>query len=148
MQQLTPEAQQDFSLLMDALMPFAEEMLKKHGEFFPFGATVDAAGEVRAEALYDGDETPASEDVIAGLTEAFRGNANNGSIRATGICYDGRIVQDGKKIDSVIVSLEHMSGVASKAYIPYSKGFLGRYRFGEMSITLDDPKIFVAGQSR
>lgn len=142
--QLTPEAEEDFSGLLDALMPFAEEMLKKHGEFFPFGASISTAGEVSGHATHDGAESPSSEDVIGGLMEAFRGNARGGTIRAAGICYDGRIVQDGKKVDAVIVMLEHISGCASKACIPYSKGMLGRYRFGEMSVAFDEPKIFVS----
>jgi hypothetical protein len=32
--QPTPEARADYNALLEALMPFAEQMLKKHGEFF------------------------------------------------------------------------------------------------------------------
>ena len=140
--QLTSEAQEDYSALLDALMPFAEQMLKKHGEFFPFGASISKAGEVSGQSTYDGNEMPPSEEVIASLAQGFQGEALEGKIRATGICYDGRIVQDGKKVDAVIVSLEHVSGNASKTCVPYSKGMLGRVRFGEMIVTLDEPKIF------
>jgi len=142
-QQPTPEAQNDFSALLDALMPFAEQMLKKHGEFFPFGAAVSTSGEVSGHATYEGNEMPSSEDVIADLVKAFQGNAAAGAIRASGICYDGRIVQDGKKVDAVIISLEHFSGCASKVCVPYSKGMFGKYRFGEMIVTLEEPKIFL-----
>src|SRR5438128_1871245 len=54
--QPTPEAKQDYNALLGALMPFAEQMLKKHGEFFPFGAAVSTTGEVGAHATYDGNE--------------------------------------------------------------------------------------------
>jgi hypothetical protein len=90
--------------------------------FFPFGAAVRTAGEVTAHATYDGNETPPSEEVIASLVQAFQGEARAGKIRATGICYDGRIMQDGKKADAVILSLEHVSGNASKTCVPYTKG--------------------------
>ena len=43
--QPTPEAKEDYNALLNWLMPFAEDMLKKHGEFFPFGAAVNAAGD-------------------------------------------------------------------------------------------------------
>ena len=112
--QPTPEAREDYNALLELLMPFAEQMLKKNGEFFPFGAAVSTEGEVRACATYDGNETPASEEVIAMLAQGFQGEAGDGKIRATGICYDGRIVQDGKKVDAVIISLEHVSGSATK----------------------------------
>ena len=143
--QPTPEAKQDYNALLDALMPFAEQMLKKHGEFFPFGAAVSTTGEVGAYATYDGNETSASEEVIASLVQGFQGEARDGKIRATGICYDGRIVQDSKKVDAVIISLEHVSGNASKTCVPYTKGLFGGYRFGQLIASLDDPKIFVAG---
>jgi hypothetical protein len=86
---------------------------------------------------------PASEDVIASLIQAFQREARDGKIRAAGICYDGRIVQDGKKVDAVIVGLEHVRGNASKTCVPYTKGKLGRVRFGEMIVTLDESRIFV-----
>ena len=144
--QPTPEAKEDYNSLLGALMPFAEEMLKKHGEFYPFGAQVSPAGEVSAHAADTGEEMPESEAVIALLVKAFQEAARSGTTRATGICYDGRIVQDGKKVDAVIVSLEHMSGNASKACVPYSKGFLGKYKFGEMIVSLEESKIFTTGK--
>ena len=140
--QPSPEAREDYNALLEALMPFAENMLKKHGEFFPFGAAVSTAGEVSAHATHDLNETPPSEEVIASLVQAFQSEARAGKIRATGICYDGRIVQNGKKVDAVIISLEHVSGSASKTCVPYTKGMFGKYRFGEMIAVFEEPKIF------
>jgi hypothetical protein len=140
--QPTPEAKEDYNALLNALMPFAEEMLKKHGEFFPFGAAVNAAGEVAAHAADTGEEMPASEAVIAMLTKGFQDEVRAEKLRSTGICYDGRIVQDSKKVDAVIMSLEHVSGNASKACVPYSKGIFGKYRFAEMIVSLEEQKIF------
>ena len=141
--QPTREAREDYNALLEFLMPFAEQMLKKNGEFFPFGAVVSTEGEVIARATYDGNESPASEDVIALLLKGFQGEAREGKIRATGICYDGRIVQDGKKVDAVIINLEHASGGATKTCVPYTKSMFGKYRFGELIASLDDPKVFV-----
>jgi len=141
--QPTPEAREDYNALLEFLMPFAEQMLKKNGEFFPFGAAVSTEGEVQACATYDANESPASEEVIALLLQGFQGDAREGKIRATGICYDGRIVQDGKKVDAVIISLEHASGGATKTCIPYTKSMFGKYRFGELIAGVDDPKVFV-----
>ena len=124
-------------------MPFAEEMLKKNGEFFPFGATVTTQGEVQAAGTYDGNETPAPEVVISTLVQAFQANARDGKVRATGICYDGRVIQNNNKVDAVIISLEHSSGSATKTCVPYTKGMFGKYKFGELIASLDDPKVFV-----
>jgi hypothetical protein len=143
--QPTPEAREDYKALLELLMPFAEQMLKKNGEFFPFGAAVSTQGEVEACAAYDGKETPPSEQVIALLTQGLQSRARGAEIRAAGICCDGRIVQDGKKVDAVIISLEHASGNATKTCVPYTKGLFGKYRFGEMIAGLEEPKIFVGG---
>jgi len=143
--QASLETREDYNALLDALMPFAEEMLKKHGEFFPFGAAVSTMGEVTAHATYDGNETLPSEEVIASLVQGFQTEARAGKIRATGICYDGCIVQGGKKVDAVIISLEHVSANASKTCVPYTKSMFGKYRFGDMIAALEEPKVFVTG---
>ena len=142
--QPSPEARQDYDALLNALMPFAEQMLKQHGEFFPFGAAVNTDGRVTAHATYDGNELPPSEEVIASLTKAFQGEAREGKIRATGICYDGRIVQGDKKVDAVMITMEHVSGHGTKACVPYTKGWFGKYNFGQMIAGLEKPKIFVS----
>src|SRR5437867_4090945 len=80
-----PMAHPDFDELLNFLIPFAQQMLSKHGEFFPFGAMVSATGEVTAEAAYDGDEQPPSERIIDLLTGAFRQKAAERQIRAAGI---------------------------------------------------------------
>ncbi|MGZ4973274.1 MAG: hypothetical protein ACXWDN_10975 [Limisphaerales bacterium] len=143
--QATPEAKQDYNALLQALMPFAEQMLKKNGEFFPFGAVVSTTGEVSAQAAFEGNDTPQSEDVIASLVQAFQTQARGGNIRATGICSDGRILHNGKETDAVIISLEHVSGNATKTCVPYSKGLFGGYSFGQIVGSMAEPKIFVAG---
>jgi hypothetical protein len=52
-------------------------------------------------------------------------------------------VQDGKKVDAVIIGLEHVSGCASKTCMPYSKSMFGKYRFGDLVASFDEPKVFV-----
>jgi hypothetical protein len=141
----SPEAREDYNALLELLMPFAEQMLKKHGEFFPFGASVSTTGEVTANATYDGNEAPSPDEVIALLVRGFQAEARDRKVRATGICYDGRIVQEGKKVDAVIISLEHASGNASKTCVPYTKSLFGKYRFGELIASLEEPRIFAAG---
>ena len=138
----SPEVRQDYDALLQFLMPFAQQMLNKHGEFFPFGAGVNTNGEVEAHATYDGNEMPASEEVIAMLVQGFQGKARDGSIRSCGICFDGRIVEDGEKVDAVIFYLEHVSGDASKVYTTYKKGLFGKHRFGEIIGGAGEAKVF------
>ncbi|MEA2711218.1 MAG: hypothetical protein QOF78_3819 [Phycisphaerales bacterium] len=43
-------ANPDLDELLNALIPFAQQMLAEHGEFFPFGASMDAKGESSVRA--------------------------------------------------------------------------------------------------
>jgi hypothetical protein len=142
MPNLPSQARADFDTLLETLMPFAEQMLNKHGEFYPFGAAVNAQGEVVSVSPEEETEMPASEEVIQSLTRRLDTEARAGNARATGICYNGRIVQEGKEIDAIICTLEHESGEASKTYVPYKKGLFGKYKLGDISASQAEPQIF------
>ncbi len=76
----TPKA--ECENLMNAALPFAEQMLQKHGEFFPYGAALKANGEIASVAGYDGREHPPSNDIIRLLKEGFVKGANSGEYKA------------------------------------------------------------------
>jgi hypothetical protein len=134
----------DLDELLNALVPFAQQMLSKHGEFYPFGASVDAKGEVRCVAGDVGDEKPESQDLIELLLNGFREEAKRGDIRAAAICYDVRIVPPGQKekTDAIALRLEHKDGESLEAYVPYRKGFLGKYRYDDLFAGKGDRTIF------
>jgi len=136
----------DLEQLLNALIPFAQEMLKKHGEFYPFGASVDAKGEVAAQAADPGEENPDSQVVIEMLLAGMREEAKRGEIRAAGICYDSRLVPPGKteKTDAIACRLEHQNGEAIQTFVPYRKGFLGRYKYDELLAGEGEQAIFTA----
>jgi hypothetical protein len=140
--QPTQEAQEDFKALLAQLMPSAERTLEKDEAFPPFAAAVSTAGKVSARPGSTGTESLQSEDVIADLLHALRAEANSGAIRASGICADGWIVQEGKKVRAVIVSLEHVCGFASKVCIPCLKNEDGEQHLGKVSVLLDNPRVF------
>ena len=127
-------ANADLEELLNALLPFAQEMLAKHGEFYPIGASMDKTGEISCAAADTGDEQPDSQDVIELLTKGFREEARQGNIRAAAICYDSRIVPPGKteKVDAIAIRSEHKDGDAIDAYIPYRKGKLGKYKYDDL----------------
>ena len=66
-------AQNDLDDLLNAVLPFAEELLGKNGEFYPFGAVVSNDGDARMTA---GDpalgDHPLSNDVLATLYAGAR----------------------------------------------------------------------------
>ncbi len=114
-------ANPDFDSLLNTLAPFAKQMLSKHGEFYPFGATMTPDGRITAQAGYDGNEQPESQVVIDLLTDGFRRQAAAGQIRAAGLCIDIRTIAPGQteKTDALCFKLEHQTGEALTACMPY-----------------------------
>ncbi|NOU26684.1 MAG: hypothetical protein HOO96_02165 [Polyangiaceae bacterium] len=107
--------------LMSAVMPHAEELLAKHGEFFPFGATLSPSNEVILAAAHTGQEQPPSLDVIRLLEEGFRQGAAQARYKATALVYDVRVVPPKKaeKQDAIAVRLDHRDRYAVVVYFPY-----------------------------
>jgi hypothetical protein len=130
---------------MNALLPFGQQMLQKHGEFFPYGGTMTTAGEITSEAAYDGTEQPPSQKLIEMMTQAFRQKAAAGQIRAAGICYDVRTIPPGQteKTDAICASLEHQSGQFVDVYLPYKKGWFGKIQFGQIFAAKRNAQFFI-----
>ena len=127
-------AHPDLDQLLNALLPFAQQMLAKHGEFYPFGSSMTTDGKIVAHGAYEGNENPPSQQLIDLLTHAFRQQAVVGQIRAAGICYDIRTIPPGQseKTDAICMSLEHQSGEAGDICLPYKKGWFGKISYGEI----------------
>lgn len=111
----------DAETLLGAVMPFAEQMLAKHGEFLPFGAVTKADGEITLVGGHDGGERPPSQDVIHLLADALRRGAAAGEYKATAIVYDVRLKPPGRDevTDSIAAELEHRDGYSVTVCFPY-----------------------------
>jgi len=138
-------AHPDLDELHNFLLPFAQEMLAKYGEFYPFGASMGVNGAISAEAAYDGSEHPPSQHMIDLITQGFYEKAMNGVIRAAGICYDVRTLPPGevKKSDAICISLEHRSGDAVDILVPYKKKWLRKVVYGELFREHRAPQFFM-----
>src|SRR4030042_4581679 len=96
-------AHPDFDKLFQILLPFAQHMINKHGEFYPFGATMDMKGEVAVASSYTDSEKPEWQECSDLLIGGFRSQAKEGKIRACGICYNVRTIPPGhtEKLDAI-----------------------------------------------
>lgn len=103
------------------VLPFAQNMLREHGEFYPFGSAMHADGRTVFVAGYDGHEHPKSVDLIALLEDAFREAAKRGEYKATALAYDVSISLPGTndKSDGITVSLNHKDGFSGIVTFPY-----------------------------
>ena len=108
-------------LMGQVLMPFAKKMLEEHQEFLPFGGSILADGTLTSVGSYTGEESPHSNQVIEFLLGAFRAQAKQKQIRASGIAFDVRVVPPGEseKTDAIAVRLDHAGGFSVIVFHPY-----------------------------
>ena len=137
-------AHEDLNKLLNALVPFAQEMLAKHGEFLPFGGYMDIGGGIAHVGGWTGDEQPRSQEVIGVMVKGLHQQAERQEIRAAAICLDVRTTPPGhsEKTDAISVRLEHANGEAVDVFLPYSKAPSGEYEYGELFATRGEQYIF------
>lgn len=138
------EPRQEIEQLLRYLLPVAEEQLNREGEFVPYAATMDTAGEVNAVQAADGDEPDVSELLLALHTE-LRQQAAEGAIRASGIAADVTLTDpdSGEVTDAVQLELDHAEADAIDVYVPYTSGAEG-IEFGELVATSGQAPVFAA----
>jgi hypothetical protein len=129
---------------LDMLLPFAQQQLEKHGEFFPFAASIDSSGALAMVAVDLGEEHPTSPDVIDSFYEALARSAASGEIRAAGICADVRITPPGPgdQTDAIRISIEHVEGDPVEVFMPYEKKRMRGLQFGDLFVQPGTPRIF------
>lgn len=125
------QAQQDLDALLELTLPFAQQQLAEHGEFFPFAAAVGVDGAPRLIAADPGvGERPASRDVLDQLV---------GGLRAAALVADVRVGES----DAARVELEHRDGQAICVLLPYKRRRLRRgVAYGELGAAPGQPRIW------
>jgi hypothetical protein len=141
---MDPTPRDEMDSLLDMLLPFAQQQLEKHSEFFPFAGSIDSSGALATVAVDLGEERPASTDVIDSLYEALARSAASGEIRAAGICADVRITPPGSgdQTDAIRTSIEHAEGDPVEVYMPYAKRRMRGFQFGDLFAQPGTPRIF------
>jgi len=115
------QAKADVEQLLGSLLPFAQEMLQQHHEFFPFGGHIAMDGTIEHHGAYDGTEHPPSQTLIDILRQAFQRLAHDRNLRACAIIYDIRTIPPGRteKQDAIAASVDHVSGYSAVIIYPY-----------------------------
>ena len=128
---MTPKEQCE--VLLDKLLPFAEDQMKKYREFYPFAAVILMDDSVELTGSYDGNEHPESKDVLADLIQIHKQLAAENKIKASGMVWNAGIASaDGKPTDAIIVSLEHKDGYSVIVGEPYKVGLFKKVTFGNL----------------
>ena len=131
---LSSETRLDLDALIDTLLPVAQNLLARYGEFHPFGAFMRSDGTIELVAGYDGTDQPSNENLIEILLGTLRTEARGGELRAGGICVRVRATPpDGSaRTHAARLNLEHVSGAAVEVYLPYRRTIFRRFRYGDL----------------
>ncbi len=135
----------DLEQLLNAMLPFAQQMLEEHGEFYPFGGQVGADGELALVAPSQAPDEPTSQDLIDTLVESLHERAHQGEIRASGICFDVRVdlPNQPERSDAICVQLEQEDGDPIAVFLPYSRGGNSSgLEYGELFAARGDSSVF------
>ena len=129
------EIEKDIQNIIDYSHEFAEKMLNKGKEYYPFGAKIGNNGELVAVGYKDNEsDFPESQKVINELTAEFERELNIGEIKAYGLTYDVR-VQRGHlkdKTNAILIDIYHRnSNEIPKYYFTYSWNENNELIFGE-----------------
>ena len=120
-------------ILLDKLLPFAEQQMKKYREFYPFAAVLLEDDSVELTASYDGNEHPEPKAVLEDLKQIHKKLAAEGKIKASGIVWNAGVNSaDGKPTDAIIVSLEHRDNYSVIVGEPYKIGLFKTVSFGNL----------------
>lgn len=117
---------------------FAQSMLERSGEFYPFGAHIDADGKMTAVGGHDGKEHPLPQDLYQFLASALTTGARNGEILVAALAANVNVPAEVSAPwpDAIRVHIE-ADGYARFLYIPYrlieKKGLFRKKTVAELS---------------
>ena len=133
------EAQADLDALLNATLPFAQQMLDQHGEFLPFAAAVSKDGGVTMVAgEVEGTDRPPSQEVLDTLLRGLR--ESQSEYRAVALVAD--VLADGN--DAVRVELEHAQGQAITVLLPYKrKKFRRSVEYGSLAAATGRQQVWI-----
>jgi hypothetical protein len=119
--------------VVNPMFEFALKMVVEQGEFYPFGAVLQADGQVRLMAGRMGSDRPKASQVIAMLDEGLRSQIERERPRAVGICLGVKITHPkvGQNVDALLARIEDADGEAVNVYLPYERNAAGGLRTGE-----------------
>ena len=117
---MQPQELKDIQALINMFFPFAEELLIKYGEFYPYAGATTVEGEFVSVGYHKENEFQESERVITNLKNTLQQGSTAYVVVA--IFYDVRTKdkETGETEDAIAVFVEHKDGQnAYEFFYPY-----------------------------
>ena len=130
---------EDANDLLNAGVSYAKRMLRKYGEFGPFGYRLNEEGDVVMERIAQQEMPPDPALLLSLLRQQLAEKATRGGMTAAAMASNVSMAKasDEGYTDAIMIEIEHRKGYAVKAFVPYKitggqlRGFFPRVvRFG------------------
>jgi hypothetical protein len=145
------QIREDANDVLNASVSYAKRMLRRYGEFGPFGFAMNQDGDVKMVAIAQQDMPPDVSMLLDLLQQQLAERARRGALRAAASASNvtmGKASSEGYA-DAIMVDIEHESGYCVKAFVPYRVtggqffGFLPRIvRFGAIRTQEGKARLF------
>src|SRR5271154_1160270 len=112
---------EDANDVLNASVAYAKRMLRRYGEFGPFGFAMDQDGKVKMEAIVQKDMPADAALLLDLLQQQLTERARRGALQATATASNvtmGKPSEEGYT-DAIMLDIEHQSGYCVKAFVPY-----------------------------
>jgi hypothetical protein len=142
---------EDANELLNAGVSYAKRMLRKYGEFGPFGYRLNQEGDVVMERIAQQTMPPDAALLLNLLRQQLAEKAQRGGLSAAAMASNVTMskASDEGYTDAIMIEIEHRSGYAVKAFVPYKitggqlRGFFPRVvRFGAIRMQNADAHLF------
>lgn len=145
------QVREDANEVLNATVTYAKRMLRKYGQFAPFAHRMRDDGEVALEVVAQHDMPPDPGMLLELLFQQLHERAAKGFITAAAFASNVSLAKPSKEgyTDAIMVDIEHRSGYAVQAFVPYRitggqlHGFFPRVvRFGVLKTQDSRPRLF------
>lgn len=150
--EIEEQVREDANEVLNAAVSYAKRMLRRYGEFGPFGYRMNREGEVALEAVAQHDMPPEPALLLDLLYGQLSERAKKGLLLAAATASNvtmGKPSKEGFE-DAVMVEIEHKNGYCIKAFVPYRitggqlHGIFPRVvRFGKLLVQDSQQRLFV-----
>jgi len=143
------DSRQKAEQLINALMPYAAQMLTDNGGFLPYGGVITPDDKIQLVQFAEGggEETNA-KDVFDQANATFRAGAEDGKWTTTALVADVTVTKPGEQQEqqAVSFSLDDNEGNSVEVFFPYSVKEGGEVDFGTAFAQQGAHQIFPGGQ--
>ena len=145
------QSRDDANELLNAAVNYAKRMLRKYGEFGPFGFSLNQQRELVNETVPRKDLPPDPAMLLQLLQDQLTERSSNKEIIAAATAANvtlAKVSEEGFS-DALLVEIEHQNGYCIKAFVPYRMaggqllGVLPRVvRFGAVQVQNGAARLF------